>query len=135
MQRVYFDDLDALNLLNNVRFVLFMERAGGELFDALGFRWGVDLATNPDKFHVVAARPIRYLAPVRREGELTVELQPVHLGTSSFVIAASARSVDGSTVFAEGETRLVRFDPSTLRPCAWSDRFGAAVTPLLAPRA
>ena len=52
IQRVYFDDLDALNILHNVRFLLFMERARGELFNELGFRWEDDLQTNPDKYHV-----------------------------------------------------------------------------------
>ena len=130
-QRVYFDDLDALDLLHNVRFVLFMERARGELWNALGFRWEDDLTKNPDKFHVVAAHEIRYLAPVRGEGELTVELQPTHLGQSSFVIAAKVRAVHGASVYAEGSTRLVRLDPTTFRPCSWSDRFRAAVEPLL----
>lgn len=132
-QRVYFDDLDALNILHNVRYLLFMERARGELFQALGFRWEDDLERNPDKFHVVAAHEIRYLAPVRGEGDLTVELQPSHLGTSSFVIEASVRAVHGSQVYAEGHTRLVRLDPATFQPCPWSDRFRQAVTPLLKP--
>lgn len=134
-QRVYFDDLDALNILHNVRYLLFMERARGELFQALGFRWEDDLDRNPDKFHVVAAHEIRYLAPVRGEGDLTVELQPSHLGTSSLVIEASVRAVHGSQVYAEGHTRLVRLDPTTFQPCPWSDRFRAAVTPLLKPKA
>ena len=130
-QRVYFDDLDALNILHNVRFLLFMERARGELFQELGFRWEDDLATNPDKFHVVAGHSIEYLVPVRGEGELVVELRPTHLGTSSFVIAARARAMHGDVVFAEGNTRIVRLDPSTWKPCAWSPRFRAAVTPML----
>lgn len=132
LQRVYFDDLDALNILHNVRFLLFMERARGELFQALGFRWEDDLAANPDKFHVVAAHEIRYLAPVRGEGDLTVELRPTHLGTSSLTIDARVRAVHGSQVFAEGHTRLVRLDPATFRPCPWSDRFRAAFEPLVA---
>lgn len=131
-QRVYFDDLDALDILHNVRFVLFMERARGELFNALGFRWEDDLDTNPDKFHVVAAHEIRYLAPVRGEGDLTVELRASHLGRSSLSIDAKVRAVHGSAVYAEGRTRLVRLDPKTFTPCPWSDRFRAAVTPLLA---
>ena len=73
IQRVYFDDLDALNILHNVRFLLFTERARGELFNALGFRWEDDLTINPDKYHVVAEHQIRYTAPVRGEGELSVE--------------------------------------------------------------
>src|SRR5438477_11973033 len=88
VQRVYFDDLDALNILHNVRFLLFIERARGELFNALGFRWEDDLAVNPDKFHVVAAHAIEYLRPVRGEGELTVEVTPKKLGRSSFLLEA-----------------------------------------------
>lgn len=132
-QRVYFDDLDALNILHNVRFLLFMERARGELFQALGFRWEDDLETNPDKFHVVAAHDVKYLAPVRGEGELVVELRPSHLGTTSFGIGARVRAMHGDVVYAEGSTRLVRLDPTTWKPCAWSPRFRAAVGPMLPP--
>jgi len=134
-QRVYFDDLDALNILHNVRYVLFMERARGELFQKLGFHWEDDVTKNPDKLHVVAAHEIKYLAPVRGEGELTVELQPVHLGQSSLVIEANVRAVHGDQMFAHGSTRLVRLDPGTWKPCPWSDRFRAAFSPLLRPPA
>jgi acyl-CoA thioester hydrolase len=131
-QRVYFDDLDALNILHNVRFLLFIERARGELFQALGFRWEDDLATNPDKFHVVAAHEIEYLEAVRGEGELVVELTPSHLGRTSFIIDARVLSRHGDAVHATGKTRLVRLDPTTFAPAPWSDRFRAAVAPLLA---
>jgi acyl-CoA thioester hydrolase len=134
VQRVYFDDLDALNILHNVRYVLFMERARGELFQALGFRWEDDLAHNPDKFHVVAAHEVEYLAPVRGEGELVVELTPSHVGRSSFVIDAKVKGRHGDLVHAVGKTRLVRLDPATFAPCPWSERFRSAVTPLLAPK-
>lgn len=132
-QRVYFDDLDALNILHNVRYVLFMERARGELFQELGFRWEDDFSVNPDKFHVVAAHEVRYLAPVRGEEELVVELRPEKLGQSSLTIAARVRSMHGDMAFAEGSTRLVRLDPKTFRPCPWSERFRAAITPMLPP--
>lgn len=131
IQRVYFDDLDALNILHNVRYLLFMERARGELFNALGFRWEDSLDDNPDKYHVVAAHEIRYVAPVRGEGELTVELEPVKLGTSSAVLEARVRSRHGDLLHADGKTRLVRLDPVTQRPCPWSDRFRAAFAPLV----
>ena len=135
LQRVYFDDLDALNILHNVRFVLFMERARGELFNSLGFRWEDDFHVNPDKFHVVAEHQIKYLVPVRGEGELCVELTVNHLGTTSLIVLANVRSTDRATLFAEGTTRLVRLDPSTSRPCPWSARFRDAFGPLApAPR-
>jgi len=131
IQRVYFDDLDALNILHNVRFLLFTERARGELFNVLGFRWEDDLAVNPDKYHVVAEHQIRYLSPVRGEGELSVEIQPTHLGTSSCILAAKLRSRHGDVLHAEGTTRLVRLDPATQSPCSWSERFRAAFAPLI----
>ncbi|AKU95919.1 hypothetical protein AKJ09_02583 [Labilithrix luteola] len=135
IQHVYFDDLDALNILHNVRYLLFSERARGELFNALGFRWEDDLATNPDKYHVVAEHQIRYLAPVRGEGELTVEIEPVHLGTSSAILSARVKSMHGDVVHAEGTTRLVRLDPTTNKPCSWSDRFRNAFGPLVRKKA
>jgi acyl-CoA thioester hydrolase len=131
VQRVYFDDLDALNILHNVRFLLFIERARGELFNELGFRWDDDLEKNPDKWHVVAEHTIQYKVPVRGEGELMIELRPLRLGTSSFILGARVCAVHGDTVFAEGTTRLVRLDPATGRPCPWSDRFRAALEPLV----
>lgn len=132
-QRVYFDDLDALNILHNVRFLLFMERARGELLNALGFRWADDVADNPDKYHVVAAHDVRYLSPVRGEGEVLVEVTPVHLGNSSLILATAVRALHGDTVFAECRTRLVRLDPADDRPCSWSDRFRGAMGPLVKP--
>ncbi|MBZ0116927.1 MAG: acyl-CoA thioesterase [Sandaracinaceae bacterium] len=134
-QRVYFDDLDALNILHNVRFLLFMERARGELFNELGFRWEDDLETNPDKYHVVAEHSIKYLVPVRGEGELIVELAPVHLGGSSLIIEARVRGMHGDTVYASGTTRIVRLDPTSNKPCPWSSTFRARMQPLvIAPK-
>jgi acyl-CoA thioester hydrolase len=131
VQRVYFDDLDALNILHNVRYLLFIERARGELFNALGLHWHDDLALNPDKWHVVAEHSIRYLAPFRGEGDVGVELTPTHLGSSSLVIAARVHAVHGNLVYAEGSTRIVRLDPQTNKPCPWSERFRAAFAPLV----
>jgi len=131
VQHVYFDDLDALNILHNVRFLLFTERARGELFEALGFRWEDDLVKNPDKFHVVAEHTIRYLTPVRGLGDLVVLLTPTHLGKSSFILQARIEALHGSTLHAECSSRLVRLDPQTSKPCPWSDAFRTAFAPML----
>lgn len=131
IQRVYFDDLDALNILHNVRYLLFIERARGELLQSLGFRWQDPIEINPDKHHVIAHHTIDYLVPVRGEGELTIELWPTHLGRSSLVIAASVKGRHGNVEHATAHTRLVRLDPETQRPCSWSDRLRAAIAPML----
>jgi acyl-CoA thioester hydrolase len=131
VQRVYFDDLDALSILHNMRFLLFIERARGALFNAMGFHWQDDLDKNPDKFHVVAEHTIKYLVPVRGEGDLAVVIRVAHLGRTSLTIDARVQSPDGGVLYAEGTTRLVRLDPATFRPAPWSDRFRSTVEPLL----
>ena len=130
-QRVYFDDLDALNILHNVRFLVFIERARGELFETLGFRWEDDVTKNPDKFHVVAAHEIRYLAPVRGTGEISIEITPRHLGRTSCILEGVVRARHGSVLHATSTTRLVRIDETTGKPHPWSDRFRAAFNPLV----
>jgi acyl-CoA thioester hydrolase len=130
VQRVYFDDLDALNILHNMRYLLVIERARGELLNAMGFHWQDDLERNPDKFQVVAEHTIKYLVPVRGEGDLSVVLRVAHLGTTSLTISARVQSPDGDVRHAEGTTRLVRLDPATFRPTPWSERFRAIVGPL-----
>ncbi len=102
------------------------------MFNTLGFRWEDDLHVNPDKFHVIAEHHIRYLVPVRGEGELCIQLAPTHLGQSSCIVKARVESIDGATLYAEGTTRIVRLDPATSRPCAWSARFRDAMAPLVA---
>jgi acyl-CoA thioester hydrolase len=134
VQHVYFDDLDALNILHNVRFLLFMERARGELFNILGFRWEDDLSVNPDKYHVVAAHEIRYVKPVRGEGDVAIELTPTHLGVSSLVLHATVQSLDSRELYAEGTTRIVRLDSKSNRPCAWTQMFRDKVGPLVKQR-
>jgi acyl-CoA thioester hydrolase len=129
LQRVYFDDLDALNILHNMRYLLFIERARGELFQSLGFRWNDSIAHNPDKWHVVAAHDIQYKVPVSGELELTIELFISKLGTSSLSLDARVLSLDGSVVHATNTTRLVRLDPVSNKPCPWSERFRSALAP------
>ncbi|MEM1414923.1 MAG: thioesterase family protein [Myxococcota bacterium] len=131
VQRVYFDDLDALNILHNVRYLLFMERARGEFLQALGFNWKDSLDVNPDKHHVIAAHDVQYLAPVRGEVQLNVELAPVHLGRTSLVLEAAVKAFHGQVEHCRCTTRLVRLDPDTGKPCPWSPRMREAIEPLL----
>ncbi|MFO0658688.1 MAG: hotdog domain-containing protein [Polyangiaceae bacterium] len=133
IQRVYFDDLDALNILHNVRYILFVERARGELINALGFHWKDDLSIDPDKYHVVAERSIKYLAPFVAKESSASRSAPTHLGNSSLVIAAKVRALHGDRTYAEITTRLVRLDPAASKPCSWSNRFRKAVTDMMGP--
>src|SRR5262245_30325962 len=123
VQRVFFDDLDALNILHNVRYLLFIERARSEMFHSLGFRWNDDVSQYPDKWHVVAANEIHYQRPVTGEQEIAIHLSCAKLGTTSLVLDALVTSTNGDVVYAKNATRLVRIDPATQKPCPWTERF------------
>lgn len=131
IQRVYFDDLDALNILHNVKYMLFFERARGEMGMSLGFRWDDDIAHNPDKWQVVAANEVRYLVPIRGECEVLIEVTPKSIGNSSYNVDVAMKSADEKVVHATGTSRIVRLDPETNRPCSWSPRFREALKPWL----
>lgn len=131
VQHVYFDDLDALQILHNVRHLLFMERARGELFNVLGFRWEDDFSVNPDKYHVVAEHQVKFLKAVRGEGDVAVVIQPTHLGNSSLILHATVQSLDGKFLYSDATTRIVRLDPHTDKPCPWSQPFRDKVGPLV----
>ena len=117
VQRVYFDDLDALNILHNMRYLLFIERARGALFNAMGFHWQDDLEKNPDKFHVVAEHGIRYLKPVRGEGDLGIVLRISLIGRTSLAILGPSLTVLAVLVVGT-ELILTRLAP--IRPNASS---------------
>jgi acyl-CoA thioester hydrolase len=134
IQRVYFDDLDALGILHNVRFLLFAERARSEWLAQLGFQLLAGTELEPDNAHVVAAHEIRYLVPVRGEQDVLVELAPTHLGTTSLVVGARVSSRNGGVVHAVASTRIVRVDGTSYRPCPWTERFRSTVGPLVVDR-
>ena len=133
MQRVYFDDLDALGILHNVRYLLFAERARSEWLSQLGFRLLAGTELEPDNAHVVAEHQIRYLAPVRGEQDVLVELAPTRLGGSSLVVTSRVSSRNGGVVHAAPSTRIVRVDAEHYRPCPWTERFRAVIEPLVVP--
>ena len=69
---VYFDDLDALQILHNARYLLLFERTIGS-FWARAMGWsGLDGPTNPDRFHLVRTNQIEYIRPVTNIGDVRV---------------------------------------------------------------
>jgi acyl-CoA thioester hydrolase len=129
--RVHFDELDAMHMLHNARFFIHMERTASEFFRDLGRRWERDVASNPDQFSVVKAQRIEYLVPFLGTGDLRVEMWVEHVGRTSCTLAFLFADPPAATRFARGERTIVKLDPTTLRPTAWSPEFRAAIAPLV----
>jgi acyl-CoA thioester hydrolase len=126
---VYFDDLDALGILHNARYILLFERTIGSFWKHLGWGGPLDSGQNPDQYHMVRANQIEYLSPVRGVGDVRVRVWIDHLGRTSLRFGVRVLAMDRDEDHARGTRTLVRVDPVTFRPVPWSEGFRAKIAP------
>jgi len=117
---VHFDDLDAMGIVHNSRYAVLLERALTPYWSARGHSFAGGRPTSPDVFHAVREFCINYLAPIRGTGEVGVHFWLEQFGKTSAMYGFRFISPDGQTVYAEGRRGIVRLDPATLRPTAWT---------------
>ncbi|MDM4721450.1 thioesterase family protein [Micromonospora sp. WMMA1363] len=130
---VHFDDLDALGVLHNARYAVLLERALTPYWAERGVAFQ-GARSAPDAVHAVREFAITYRAPITATGPVAVHFWLERLGTSSAEYAFQIRSVDGTTVYAEGRRAIVRIDPATMRPAPWTDAARAVGATLLRPQ-
>jgi len=127
---VHFDDLDAMGVVHNGRYVLLLERAltaywtrAGRAFDPAGPRFR-------EAFFVVREFAITYHVPITRVAPVHVQLWLDHLGNTSAVYGFRVLSQDETVTHAEGRRVQVRIDPATLRPAVIGPELRSACRPL-----
>ncbi|MEZ4454475.1 MAG: thioesterase family protein [Nannocystaceae bacterium] len=126
---VYFDDLDAFQVLHNARYLLLFEHTIGAFWRHLGWAGRLDFNENPDQFHLVRANHIEYHHPVEGTGQVRVRLWVERLGTSSAVFGFRVLPLDQDVDHASGQRVLVRVDPATRKPTPWTDEFRRKLAP------
>ncbi len=126
---VYFDDLDAFQIMHNARYVLLFERTIGAFWQALGWGGPLDAATHPDQWHLVRQNHIDYLRPVEGVGRVRVRVWIEKLGRTSLTFGLRCLPPDEDIDYATGSRVIVRIDRKTKRPMPWSDGFRDAVMP------
>lgn len=130
---VYFDDLDAFQMLHNARYLLIIERTIGAFWQHIGWGSILDAVNNPDQYHLVRANTIAYDRAVRGVGQVRCRIWVEKLGVSSLVIGFSVLPLDEDRPFAQGTRTLVRVDPATQRPTAWTAEFRQRIGPYTRP--
>ncbi|MET7394631.1 thioesterase family protein [Dactylosporangium sp. NPDC005572] len=130
---VHFDDLDAMGIVHNARYAVFLERALSNWWGERGHSYAGGRPTTSDVMHAVAEYSISYRTPVRGTGDIGVHFWLESLGESSAVYRFRIVSADGQTVHAEGRRVNVKLDPRTLRPAPWSDHARSVCQVLIAP--
>jgi acyl-CoA thioester hydrolase len=128
---VHFEDLDAMGVVHNGRYVLLLERALAAYWTRAG--WAFDPASPgfKDVFFVVREFAITYHVPITRVGPVHVQLWIDHLGNTSAVYGFRVLSADETVTHAEGRRVQVRLDPSTLRPAVIGPELREACAPLV----
>lgn len=130
---VYFDDLDAFQVLHNARYLLMFERTLGSFWQQFGWGGLLDPKLNPDQFHVVRANQFEYLRPVKGTGTVRVRVWVDKLGSTSMQFAGLILPMDSDEPYARGHRTVVKVDPEGLRPTAWSADFRATIAPWVRP--
>jgi acyl-CoA thioester hydrolase len=126
---VYFDDLDALQVLHNSRYILMFERAIGSFWDKLGAgRWH-ERQHDPDMFHLVRSNQVDYLRAIEGTGDVRVRIWVEKVGTTSLTFGFRVLPLDEDLDFATGSRVLVHVDRDTRRPAPWSADFVARLAP------
>ncbi|MFO0667892.1 MAG: thioesterase family protein [Polyangiaceae bacterium] len=128
---IYFDDLDAFQILHNARYLLLFERTIGSFWQRLGWGSWRDMQRNADAQHLVRANHIEYLRPVTGTGEVRVRIWVEKLGTSSVVFGFCVMPMDEDIDYAVGTRALVRIDLETRKPVPWTQAFRDQLGPYL----
>ena len=121
--RIWFDELDAMQILHNARYAVHVEHAMTAYFDSLGFPFAQRVQDNPDQFHAVREFHIEFLSPFRGPGELVVELTRERLGMTSATYGFRLVHAGSGRVVAQGRRSIVKLDPQTFAPAPWTDEF------------
>ncbi len=130
---VYFDDLDAFQILHNARYLLMFERTIGAFWQRLGWGGTLDAQRNPDQFHVVRANVVEYLRAFHGTGEVRVRVWVEKLGRTSLTFGVNILPMHEDVPHASGTRTIVRVDPTTFAPLPWTDSFREQLAPWLRP--
>ena len=110
-----WSDLDALNHVNNARYLTFLEQARIEWFDTVDEPWMTD-EIGP----VVATATLNFRRPIEYPASIAVELFTERLGNTSVTIGHRILADDG-TLHADGHVVAVWVARASGRPIPLPD--------------
>jgi len=129
---VYFDDLDAMQILHNSRYLLLFERTIGSFWTrTMGWGGVLEASRNPDRYHLVRTNYLEYLRPVTGVGDVRVRIWVEKLGRTSLTFGLRILPMDEDVDYARGSRVIVCIDPKTRKPTPWSDELRTKLGPFL----
>jgi acyl-CoA thioester hydrolase len=110
--RVRYHECDAQKVVFNARYGEYVDLAVAEFFRAMGY--GEALANGNLDYQLVKQTTV-WKAPARYDQVLEISVRTVHIGTTSFTIAADFRLAGAPDVVCAVETVYVLVDAVALR--------------------
>jgi len=111
---IFFDDLDALGMLYHGRYAAILERGLTLYFAKVGLAFG-----HEDTNLLVRELAITFDRSVVGPGPVDLTFWLEKLGTTSAVVGF--RFHRGETEHAHGRRVVVKYDPRTGKPAAWTE--------------
>ena len=105
-----WSDLDALNHVNNARYLTFLEQARIEWFDTVDEPWMTD-----EMGPVVATATLNFRRPIEYPASIAVELFTERLGNTSVTIGHRIVAADG-TLHCDGHVVAVWINRRSGKP-------------------
>lgn len=128
---VYFDDLDALQILHNSRYLLMVERTIGSFWARLGLIGNIGLPLSTDRVQLVKTNAIEYHRPVSGTGEVRCRVWVEKLGTTSLVFGFCVMPMDQDVDYATGTRAMVNVDGQTRKPAPWAESLRKQLEPFV----
>jgi acyl-CoA thioester hydrolase len=99
---IHFEDLDAMGVVHNARYVLLFERALAAYWTRAGWPFDPGAPRFAEVFFAVRESGITYHIPITRAGTVQVQLWLDKLGNTSVTYGFRVLSEDGTVLHAEG---------------------------------
>ncbi len=129
---VYFDDLDALQILHNSKYLLLVERTIGSFWARISRVTATGLPAHSERSQLVRANTIEYHRPVSGTGEVRVRVWVEKLGTTSLVFGFCVMPMDEDVDHATGTRVMVCVDGQRT-PAPWSEAMRTQLQPFVRP--
>jgi acyl-CoA thioester hydrolase len=122
---VYFDDLDAIGMLYNGRYIAMIERGMAAVMARMGLPPG-----HEDVINVVREIQLIFGDPIRQPGTYDLTFWATDIGRSSATLEFRVES--NGVEHVHGHRTVTKYDPTTGKSKPWSteilDKFGARST-------
>ena len=129
---VWFDDLDAFQILHNVRYLLILERTVGAPWQARGRGPPSTPSSAPRTTWTSTTSCARTTSTTTRLSAGSARSDAVsgeRMGRTSLTFGFAVLPMDEDRPYATGQRVLVRVDPEARTPVPWTDAFRAAMAP------